>query len=430
MTRPENLGSSNKRANLLSLYQNLLPNINPAKASLLASFSAALFPSPLAPPQIQAIYDELTQTVSVHGEDDMVALWRRGFFGKGSLSRSEPSWKRRVENRRAEFEGGQQRPSFSSARIGRGRRANHALRTGLTAEEVTALRRIERKTTKHVKKAKREAEKLLAASAAASEWGSSIGSPAGSRSASLPTDAEVTADEEEELVRILGKIEEERVEGPSEGATEAPGPEADNEPKAPPPLWQLTAEYTQLQHEEAFFLLFSLGVLSILSSSPLTPDVISAPLSISSAWERFLLDTAVLAAPPTAGLPHPALSRLDSPFLINYAAYHHYRSMGWVARSGIKFCVDWVLYGQGGPVGGHAESVASLSSDHSTRILTPRPPPFLLPGSQSSSYPTTPTPPTRKPAPSAQRSQAPGGQKARTRTAGSTSTPSTASAPA
>ncbi|ORY41829.1 hypothetical protein BCR35DRAFT_311315 [Leucosporidium creatinivorum] len=29
--------------------------------------------------------------------------------------------------------------------------------------------------------------------------------------------------------------------------------------------------------------------------------------------------------------------------------------MGWVVRSGVKFCCEWVLYGQGGPVGGHAE---------------------------------------------------------------------------
>jgi hypothetical protein len=42
----------------------------------------------------------------VRGEDDMVILWRKGFFGKGALSRSEPSWKRRVENKIAEAEGG------------------------------------------------------------------------------------------------------------------------------------------------------------------------------------------------------------------------------------------------------------------------------------------------------------------------------------
>ena len=103
-TRPENLGSSNKRQHFLSLYSSLLPSIEPARPSLLAAASS-LLRSPLEPPKIEALYDELTHAVSVHGERDMVLLWRRGFFGKGSLSRSEPSWKRRVENRRAEFEG-------------------------------------------------------------------------------------------------------------------------------------------------------------------------------------------------------------------------------------------------------------------------------------------------------------------------------------
>ncbi|KAK4705892.1 tRNA-splicing endonuclease subunit Sen2, partial [Phenoliferia sp. Uapishka_3] len=347
-TRPDNLNSSSKRQHFLSLYSSLLPVITPLPPSLLHSFKSTLsFKSPLEPQQLQAVYDTLTTSISVHGDQDMTDLWRRGFFGKGSLSRSEPSWKRRVENKRATFEGRESR---------------------LTAEEVTALRRIERKGTKMIKKLEREAEKLLAASAAASERGSSIGTPptthGGSRSASLPNDVTTgTAEDEareEELVKVLEKIVEER-EGVDVEAKEEEPDETNEESKAPaqpPPLWQLTAEHTQLQPEEAFFLIFSLGVLSLRSLDPFDDDSLSAPMSILNAWERFLLDTAVVRNhPPTAGLNvlHPALKRWDSPFLINYAVYHHYRSMGWVARSGVKFCVDWVLYGQGGPVGGHAE---------------------------------------------------------------------------
>lgn len=239
-------------------------------------------------------------------------------------------------------------------------------RAGLTAEEVTALRRLERKGTKMAKKLEREAEKLIAASAAASERGSSIGSPA-PRSASLPSTStpEDDAAEEEELVKVLEQIVEER-----EGADA----DADVEPavQEAPPLWQLNAEHTQLQPEEAFFLLFALGVLDLRSVDPCTedePPARSPPMGILETWARFLEDTAILALPPPTAGPttvHPALSRLDSPFLINYAVFHHYRSMGWVARSGIKFCVDWVLYGQGGPVGGHAECV-SLGYQRSER---------------------------------------------------------------
>ncbi|KAL2152201.1 hypothetical protein VTH82DRAFT_5385 [Thermothelomyces myriococcoides] len=46
--------------------------------------------------------------------------------------------------------------------------------------------------------------------------------------------------------------------------------------------------------------------------------------------------------------------RPDDPFLVNYAVYHHFRSLGWVPRHGIKFGVDWILY-QRGPVFDHSE---------------------------------------------------------------------------
>ncbi len=44
----------------------------------------------------------------------------------------------------------------------------------------------------------------------------------------------------------------------------------------------------------------------------------------------------------------------DNPFLVNYTVYHHYRSLGWVIKGGLKFCVDYLLYKRG-PVFSHAE---------------------------------------------------------------------------
>jgi tRNA-splicing endonuclease subunit Sen2 len=57
--------------------------------------------------------------------------------------------------------------------------------------------------------------------------------------------------------------------------------------------------------------------------------------------------------------PAVAIDRFDNPFLVNYVAYHHYRSLGWVVKSGIKFCVDLLLYKRG-PVFSHAEQVTSI----------------------------------------------------------------------
>ena len=41
---------------------------------------------------------------------------------------------------------------------------------------------------------------------------------------------------------------------------------------------------------------------------------------------------------------------------MHYAAYHYYRSLGWVVKGGIKFCVDYLLYKRG-PVFQHAEYI-------------------------------------------------------------------------
>lgn len=163
--------------------------------------------------------------------------------------------------------------------------------------------------------------------------------------------------EEEDQIEVVEADTEVKEEG--EGIIEGRGDE-EEEAILPPPPWQLDAEYTQLQPEEAFFLLFAIGTLSLRTVSPLslTSSTPSKPLSILSSWSLFLLQGYTLvSSPPTSGLSieDPRLNRFDSPFLISYASYHHFRSMGWVVRSGVKFCTEWVLYGQGGPVGGHAE---------------------------------------------------------------------------
>jgi len=57
---------------------------------------------------------------------------------------------------------------------------------------------------------------------------------------------------------------------------------------------------------------------------------------------------------PSSPTPPNTANRFDNPFLVNYAVYHYYRSLGWVVKGGIKFCVDLLLYKRG-PVFHHAE---------------------------------------------------------------------------
>lgn len=51
-------------------------------------------------PCCEGYWDPLTRSVWVTNPKDSRTLWQRGFFGKGNLSRSEPSWLSRQLNAR------------------------------------------------------------------------------------------------------------------------------------------------------------------------------------------------------------------------------------------------------------------------------------------------------------------------------------------
>nr|XP_020658231.1 tRNA-splicing endonuclease subunit Sen2 isoform X1 [Pogona vitticeps]XP_020658232.1 tRNA-splicing endonuclease subunit Sen2 isoform X1 [Pogona vitticeps]XP_020658233.1 tRNA-splicing endonuclease subunit Sen2 isoform X1 [Pogona vitticeps]XP_020658234.1 tRNA-splicing endonuclease subunit Sen2 isoform X1 [Pogona vitticeps] len=80
-------------------------------------------------------------------------------------------------------------------------------------------------------------------------------------------------------------------------------------------------EYLQLCLEEAFFLVYALGCLSICYNE--------APLSILKLWEVF--------------------SEAQPNFKATYMAYHYFRSKGWVPKVGLKYGTDLLLYRKGPP---------------------------------------------------------------------------------
>jgi len=107
-------------------------------------------------------------------------------------------------------------------------------------------------------------------------------------------------------------------------------------------------EHLQVSLEEAFFLSYSLGVLNVFPS----PDS-SEPLPSTSLLSLFRRHSY---------FPARSLSireEPDDPFMVSYAVYHHYRSMGWVVRSGVKFGVDYLLYNRG-PAFSHAEFAVTV----------------------------------------------------------------------
>ncbi|XP_044307308.1 tRNA-splicing endonuclease subunit Sen2 [Varanus komodoensis] len=80
-------------------------------------------------------------------------------------------------------------------------------------------------------------------------------------------------------------------------------------------------EYLQLSLEEAFFLVYALGCLSIYCNE--------VPLSILKLWEVF--------------------SDTQPSFKATYMAYHYFRAKGWVPKVGLKYGTDLLLYRKGPP---------------------------------------------------------------------------------
>lgn len=99
-------------------------------------------------------------------------------------------------------------------------------------------------------------------------------------------------------------------------------------------------EHLQLTLEEAVWLSFGMGVLDVKDEQS------GESIPVDS---LFRIGREFSYCPPRTDHLQP-----DDPFMMHYAVYHHFRSLGWVTRSGIKFGCDWLLYHRG-PAFSHAE---------------------------------------------------------------------------
>ncbi|KAK4544281.1 hypothetical protein LTR36_004491 [Oleoguttula mirabilis] len=326
------------------------------------------------------------ETRSVHVTDPVHirALWEMGFFGKGNLSRSEPSW---LERERARVE----------ARV----------RGGGTAEEATGKRREERRMFK-LERARAERERIELQRAVEGgrgvvgegevavvevEVGEDVRPTVGREevqtaepesSGQAPAqDAidrahplESTTQAEERMERLT--IDSDLLDPASANTDETPllQPAAVATPPTPAPAPRLPTEpeileetvpdipnqeHLQLTLEEAFFLSYGLGVLDIISPDDPThthptrqPPNIPKPNDLLMLFTRHSVFPPLAASPLESPRPPAPPPAPDSPFLLHYAVYHHFRSLGWVVRPGVKFAVDYLLYNRG-PVFSHAE---------------------------------------------------------------------------
>ncbi|TIA88623.1 hypothetical protein E3P81_03394 [Wallemia ichthyophaga] len=284
------------------IYANPLPVLIDQRPSTFLAGLSRFGQKSLINPQCVGVYIKQTQSVWVINERDVRVLWTRGFFGKGSLSRSEPTWN---DRQRKLAVGDKPQP---------------------TAEEITSKRRIERNKMK-IERAKVLSEAQLAAEAALEG------------SDSIKLSPPMPADDNDNLP--LNEKSSNPIEPSSPPKWEPLEPDTQEEQQD-----LSNAEHLQLTLPEAFFLAWGIGCLKIVD--PYTDAVIP----INQLWKECRLASMFLQNAPDSR--DTCLQRLDNPFLVNYAIYHYYRSLGWVIKSGIKFCVDIVLYKRG-PVFHHAE---------------------------------------------------------------------------
>lgn len=300
-------------------------------------------PSSHLPPikRHRGYWDAATSSVHINDPTTIRALWEQGFFGKGSLSRSEPEWEKLRRERQE---------AAKAEREGRG---------GNTAAEVTRKRREERRREK-LERARVEADALEEQLRAEGKLGAekenqppSADEKTNGHAVEKQQESQDTPVAQPAITQNVAETVADAIPPPSTAPTSTTGadttiPPLDDEPNQ---------EHLQLTPSEAFFLSYALGILDIHASSTST-DI----LSTSSLLTLFRRYSYFPAQPQPSQSLSSALSPND-PFLLTYTAYHHYRALGWVIRPGLKFGCDFLLYYRG-PAFSHAEFAVLVVPDY------------------------------------------------------------------
>lgn len=338
-----------------------LPNFNPSNPVSLVYIAyvylSHLLTRPSSHPKEKYVgyFSPSTRSVHVTNPDHARALWESGFFGKGSLSRSEATW---LEREKVRLAGGMK---------------------GGAAEDATRRRREERRLWK-LERARAEREKVER-QREMERSGDVAGNEATIADATESTAPLIEPNEVDEEDRN-GQLRREN--GTTDGLLPNGQLKNSKTPNTQPSTTDGTSirtdktttdsplkdqEHLHLTLEEAFFLSFSLGILEIYpapasSSGSSTPYRLTRTVSITP----YHPTTVVTPTPyhPSTMIPlfsahsyfpaprPPYYLTPDDPFLLTYATYHHFRSLGWVVRPGTKFGADFLLYNRG-PVFSHAE---------------------------------------------------------------------------
>jgi tRNA-splicing endonuclease subunit Sen2 len=367
--RPRRPNYNEIHAKPLPLDVYPLPAFIPHNPISIVRIAVSLLSHSLFPPKSHSVvymayFSPETQSIHVTDAASIRGLWEQGFWGKGSLSRSEPQWLV-------------------------GEKKKRGIEAGKTSAEVTQNRREERKQFKLERaRAQREAieqqlrqEGKLDADGSIEELvedGQVAESPRGT--IYTPDAGEVVTVSGDSITSEINKTLNQ--DAPAWGVGDVVAPE-DSEIR--------DQEHLQLTSEEAFFLTYTLGTLSIVSGSQDNSE--GTENDAYPVW--FLLRLyALYASSPVLEADvlqlkgalqyHQCGARIDqainpvpsvepdNAFLLRYVVFHHFRSLGWVVRPGIKFAVDYLLYLRG-PAFHHAEFAIMIIPSYSDPYWTTAP---------------------------------------------------------
>jgi tRNA-splicing endonuclease subunit Sen2 len=350
--RPKRPNYNEIHAKPLPLDVYALPAFIPHNPISIVRLVISLISQSLWPPKShivihKAYYSAETQSIHVTDPVSIRALWEQGFWGKGSLSRSEPQWLVAEKRRRG-------------------------AQAAKTSTEVTQSRREERRQFKLERaKAQREAIEQQLRQEGKIVSDANINKLVGSDTKDITTPADTAR---------TSAINES-----TDGTAAHVDAEADLEVDI------VDLEHLQLTPEEAFFLTYVLGALQVVnvdtqasigvsqhypawyllrlycahaSSSSESVDVEKTLTHLRTAYsmsnDATRVDPAMSCIPPIAP---------DNPFLMKYVVFHHFRSLGWVVRPGVKFAVDYLLYIRG-PAFTHAEFAIMIVPSYSAPYWT------------------------------------------------------------
>ena len=371
VTRPPGRNSKPQKPNYHKIHANPLPLVihplpafiphNPLSFFRLAYvFLSHVFspPSSHVKPLYKGYFSRETGSIHVTDPATIRALWEKGFFGKGTLSRSEPTWleterfrqgvlskstaeentqKRRQERKKFK----QERAIKEQEAIEEQRRMESSISAATSApQENSETAGTVTDTNTEVKESP---ESLLAPTFTSNADNSELQFPNYEHAQPKPSREIVAQTPLQESGSSLPTQTTERLDSPPtlQSASKA---SIDTEDQEPPPKDDVeisipNQEHLQLTLSEAFFLQYALGVFDLV-----IPD---GPKPTNSSLLELFRQHSYF--PPRA----PEALEPDDNFLLNYAVYHHFRSLGWVVRPGIKFSVDYLLYNRG-PVFAHA----------------------------------------------------------------------------